>query len=104
MSRTVLAALTLTAVAAASLARPAVGYLLTLTPADGTTPITAQAPLDATSISCSVPAGTYTGSVAVVDDNGTPLAPAVSDPNPLVVTDTSVVNVNVPAALALSVA
>lgn len=103
MSKTVLAAITLAAIAASSLAAPVAAYKLTLTEAGGAV-LSASAPVDATSISIpDVPAGTYTASIVAVDNTGNALMPAVAAADPLVITDpVVVVTVNVPSALAVS--
>lgn len=107
MTRSINASITLLAVAASSLPGVASSYLITLISADpAVAPITAHAALDATSaVLADVPAGSYTSTIAIVDAAGNALAPAVAgSPSPLVVADVSVVMVNIPSALALSVA
>lgn len=103
MSRTVLAALTLAAVAASSLAAPVAGYKLTLTEAGGAT-LTGTCAVDQTSISvASVPPGTYTGSVVAVDAQGNPLGTPVATVSPLAVVDApATVMINIPSAVSLS--
>ena len=55
-----------------------------------------------TSISIAdVPAGTYTGSITLVDANGVALIPLVGDPTPLVIETPVTVTLQVPAALTL---
>ena len=103
MSRTVLATLTLAAVAASTLSAPVAGYKLTLTEKAGAV-LTGSGAVDATSISIpSVPPGTYTGFVVAVDAAGNALGSAVPAADPLVVVDAPVtVMVNVPASLVLA--
>lgn len=107
MTRIVNASITLAAVAAASLPGTLAGYLVTLTPATpGAAPLTVTVPVDATSASFgAVPADSYVATIVAVDAAGSPLGPVVTGtPDPLVVTDVAVVTVNIPSALALSVA
>lgn len=104
MTRTVDMAVTLTQVDASTLHGTVDHYEVTFTEAGGQV-VTTSIPVDATSASVTLAAGSWTASIAAVDASGTALsAPVVGEPSPLVVTDPVVVYVNVPSALALSVA
>jgi len=105
MSRTVHASLVLAAVVASTLAAPVAGYKLTLTEAGGNV-LTGVGQVNETSITVeNVPPGTYAASIVAVDATGAALTPPVAAAEPLVVTDEpAVVTVNVPTALALTLA
>lgn len=81
-------------------------YVLTLTEAGGAV-LTGHAALGESSVSIAdVPAGTYTGSLQLVDAAGAPLGAAVAAAEPLVVAPDAptTVSVQVPASLSLSAA
>lgn len=109
MSRVAVASLVLVAVAAASLSAPVAGYQLQLVEAAGVK-LTATAPLDATAVSCSIDVpGSYVPSVVCVDaagnvvtqSDGTPLV--ITGPtDPVVVTEPTVVTVNVPTSFTIA--
>lgn len=102
MPRTVTASIGLTSVDAATLAAPVAGYRLVATDAIGAI-VASDAPIDATSASLSLVAGTWTVYVVAVDAAGNELSPRITA-DPLEVTEPTQVFVNIPAALSLSVA
>lgn len=102
MSRTVLAAIVLASVPAAAFAAPIAGYRLHLTETSNGAVVSADAPVDATSIGCpNVPAGVYQSSIVCIDAAGNELNSPVLG-NVLPVTEVATVMVNVPASLSAS--
>ncbi len=81
------------------------GYRLHLTETTNGAVVSADAPVDATSISCAdVPVGTYQASIVCIDAAGNELTSPVLADSPLEVVDVAVVMVNVPASLSASLA
>lgn len=78
-------------------------YVLTLTEQTTKATLTGTAPLGTTTISVSnVPAGTYDGTIALVDGAGAIIGAAVQAAAPVTVAAPATVALDVPASLSLS--
>jgi hypothetical protein len=101
MTKPVQGSITLAPVDVGSLPGTVDHYQVVATEAGGAT-VSASAPIDATTVSFALDIGTWVVTVSAVDaSNNVVTGPVTGLPNPLVITET--VMVNVPVGLALSV-
>jgi hypothetical protein len=101
MTHSVQGTMTLAPVDVGSLPGTVDHYLVIATEAGGAT-VSTSAPVDATEVTFALDAGTWVVTVSAVDaSNNVVTGPVTGLPNPLVITET--VMVNVPVGLALSV-
>lgn len=104
MTRTVIGAIALQQVDVTTLPGTVDHYHVAATSAEGGT-ASADVPVDSTSVSLTCDPGSWTFIITAVDATGAQLGGAVTaTPAPLVVQDVTQVFVNVPSALAVSVA